>query len=53
LDTGATDNFFIYDGPYTNNQSAKDPIEVILPNDQSILSTHTADIPIPQLPLTA
>jgi hypothetical protein len=37
----------------TQKKSTSNPIQVILPNGQVISSTHTANLPFPQLPATA
>ena len=41
------------DGPYINAKPISQGIEVILPSGQSITSSHTAELLLPGLPLTA
>ena len=53
FDTAATGHFFGYDGPVVNKQIAFKPISVECANKQRMLSTHTAELDMHQLPKQA
>jgi hypothetical protein len=54
LDSGATGNFLDFDAPHhVNEQIAVTPMEVKLPNEDFIRSTHIAPVNITALPIAA
>ncbi len=53
LDTGTTGHFLLDTTPCANKQTTQQPVQVQLPNGQTIASTHTAQLNIPNLPETA
>ena len=53
VDTGATGNYIGLNMKCSNKQIAEHPIQVLLPNKQFVTSTHTAELPLPKLPLAA
>jgi hypothetical protein len=52
-DSGCTSHFLCMDSPCTSLQPVSDSIFVMLPNGDCIQATHTALLPLPQLPLAA
>ena len=53
LDSGATGHYFSTRANLPNRQPTTDPIRVTVANDQTIYSTHTAELPIPGIPREA
>ena len=53
LDSGATSHFLVADAPAHDVTKATTPITVQLPNGERINSTHTCNLPIPELPASA
>jgi hypothetical protein len=51
-DSGATGHFLQADAPVTNTQIAHNPIQITLPDGNTIQSTHTCNLDIPWLPAT-
>jgi hypothetical protein len=52
-DTGCTGHYFTINGPATCVQPSIQPLAVLLPNGASILSSHTGELDIPHIPLSA
>jgi hypothetical protein len=53
MDTGTTGHYFQLTFPATNITPTTKPIHVTMPNGSTISSTHTGELPIPDLPLSA
>jgi hypothetical protein len=53
VDIGTTGHFLLIKTKCNNIQPTTTPLKVQMPNGESILSTHTADLPIPALPSAA
>jgi hypothetical protein len=53
LDSGCTTNFLLANAKCSNKKSTTKPLEVRLPNGDTIKSTHTATLNIPSLPQAA
>ena len=53
LDTGCTGHYLTIAAPHTNLTAATPGITVLLPDGSTITSTHTAELAIPGLPLSA
>ena len=53
LDSGATSNFLVSDAPVTNIRPVVNPLSVKIPNGQSVASTHTCELNLPNLPHNA
>ena len=53
LDSGASSHFLCLDAPVTNKQPATNPITVMQPDGDAMVSTHTGDLDLPQLPKAA
>jgi hypothetical protein len=53
LDTGASDHYFSIHTNLPNKRPTRRPVTVQVANNQTMQSTHTATLPIPQLPKTA
>ena len=53
LDSGATSNFLVSDAPVTNIRPASNPLSVKIPSGQSVASTHTCELNLPNLPQNA
>ena len=49
-DSGATGHFLVEGAPVVNMRKATKPIQIMLPNGDSIKSTHTCHLDIPWLP---
>ena len=49
-DTGATGHFLVQNAHVVNKKPAKNPIKIKLPNRSIVMSTHTCNINIPELP---
>ena len=52
-DTSATGHYLMVDGPYVNAIPVTQGIDVLLPSGTQIRSSHTAQLIIPGLPLSA
>ena len=52
-DTGCSAHYIQVTGPVTDIQPACNPISVVLPDGTTMISTHTASLPIPSLPYAA
>jgi hypothetical protein len=52
-DTGCTGHFLMLQGPYHNPVPASPGIQVTMPSDQIITSSHVAQLDIPHLPPSA
>ena len=50
LDSGCTGHYFSANTSLPNLQPTKTPVTVTVANNQTITSTHTADLPLPHLP---
>ena len=53
LNSGASSHFLCLDAPVTNKQPATNPIMVMQPDGDAVVSTHTGDLDLPQLPQDA
>jgi hypothetical protein len=53
LDSGATGHYFSTQTNLPHQKPTSDLIRVTVANDQTIYSTHTAELPIPGIPLEA
>ena len=53
LDSGATSHFLVPDAPTINVQPALNPLHVTMPDGNSVSSTHTCELDLPQLPKQA
>ena len=53
LDSGATSHFLIPDAPTINVRPATHPLHVTMPDGNSVHSTHTCELDLPQLPKRA
>ena len=53
LDSGASSHFLCLDAPVTNKQPATNPITIVQPDGDVMVSTHTGDLDLPQLPQAA
>ena len=53
LDLGASSHFLCLDASVTNKQPATNPITVMQPDGDAVVSTHTGDLDLPQLPQAA
>ena len=49
-DSGATGHSLVEDAPVVNKKLAVKPIQILLPNGKTIVSTHTGNLDIPWLP---
>jgi hypothetical protein len=50
---GASSHFLCLDAPVTNKQLATNPITLMQPDGDTMVSTHTGDLDLPQLPQAA
>jgi hypothetical protein len=50
VDSGTTSHYLLLDSACVNKRPSAQPIAVILPNGERIISTHEARLPFPQLP---
>jgi hypothetical protein len=50
LDSGASSHFMCLDAPVTNKQLATNPITVLQPDGDAMVSTHTGELDLPELP---
>jgi len=53
VDTGCTGHFLAVSAPYKNKQRTTAGISVRLPNQATMKATHTAELDLPNLPVTA
>ena len=53
LDSGASSHYLLSTAPTKNKTQAISPIRVHLPNGDSVTSSHTCELDLPQLPLHA
>jgi hypothetical protein len=53
FDSGCTGNFILSNSPCLNKTLTTNPLTVRLPNGQTMKSTHTATLDIPQLSASA
>ena len=53
LDLGASSNFLFLDAPVTTKQIAINPITVLQPDGDTMVSTHMGDLDLSQLPQAA
>ena len=53
LDSGASSHFLLADAPCVNRTPATSPITVHLPNGQTVSSSHTCELDLPNLPQQA
>ena len=53
LDTGSSGNYFGINAPLDNVKLNPHPIQVRLPDHSHMTSTHTGELPIPELPSEA
>ena len=51
--TGSTENYVSTSTSHTNKKIAIDPIEVTIPNGDTVTSTHTCELNFPSLPKAA
>jgi Rieske Fe-S protein len=47
LDSGATDHYFLSNTNLPNRKPTTEPVQVTVANNQTIYSTHTAELPLP------
>jgi hypothetical protein len=52
VDSGTTGHYLLLDSPCTEKTITIQPLRVMLPNGETIASTHMAKLPFPQLPET-
>ena len=50
IDSGATGHFLVIDAPALNKEVALNPIKIMLPNGKMLISTHTCNLDIPEMP---
>lgn len=53
LDSGASSHFIVTNAPVTNIQPASTPVHVLIPNGDSVHSTHTCELLYDDLPQAA
>ncbi len=53
LDSGASSHFILADAKVINKTNATSPILVTLPNGEHVVSSHTCEVDLPQLPKKA
>lgn len=50
IDSGATGHFLVTDAPTLNKEVALDPIKIMLPNRKILVSMHTCNLDMPDMP---
>jgi len=53
VDTGCTGHFLAVSAPYKNKKKTMNGISVLLPNKDTMIATHTAELDLPNLPVEA
>ena len=53
LGFGGSSHFLCLDAPVTKKQPVTNPITVMQPDGDAMVSTHTSDLDLPQLPQAA